>query len=102
MNAAINQLNAPDQYTAGSTLDTGQYVDHFNIDVYNQGIYWSIKQGQPRQTPGMANWGPDIFMGPGSKTISRLYLTGMRFRAAIPYASLPAGSTRAVVTLEAT
>jgi len=101
MNAAINVLTAPDTYTPASTLDTGNFVDHFNIDVYNQGIYWSIRQGHPRQSPGMAQWGPDVYMAPGSRTINRLWLVGMRFRAAIPAAQLPAGTSQAIVTLEA-
>lgn len=102
MNAAINALTAPDQYDAASTLDTGRFVNWFNIDVYNQAIYWSIKQAAPRQTPGMAQWGPDIYMGPGSRTIQRVYVAGMRFRAAIKAANLPAGAAQAVVTLEVT
>lgn len=96
----INHLTAPDQYTTGSTLDVGRFLDHFNLDVLNQAIYWSVKTAGPRQTPGMSSWQPEVFMSPGSRTINRLNSSGLRFRAATPAASLPAGSLQAVVTLE--
>ena len=101
MNAAINNLTAPDAYGPTSTLDPGNWVHHFNLDVTNQAIYWSIRQAsRPTDSPGMAAWGPDVYMLPGSRMIIRPYLVGLRFRAAIPQANLPAGSQQARVTLE--
>ena len=101
-NTAINALTAPDAYSAASTIDPGLRIDHFNIDVSNQPIYWQYKQTTfPAATPGMATWGAEVYMIPGSRSIFRGGLAGVRFRAAIPKASLPVGATQAIVTVEA-
>ena len=100
-NAALNAVTAPDNYTGASTIDGGQFIEHFNIDVANQAIYWQMKQASRiGDGPQMATWQAEVQMLPGSRTIKRAAMTGARFRAAIPAASLPAGSTQAIVTLE--
>ena len=100
MNAALNAVTAPDAYTPSSTLAPGVFLDHFNIDVANQAIYWQPFVAPANGTAGMAVWGAEVYMPPGSRSITRDYLCGARFRAAIPLASLPAGGKQAVVTLE--
>ena len=100
-NSALNAITAPDAYATTSTIDGGQFIDHFNIDVANQAIYWQMKQAsRPFDGPQMATWQAEVYMLPGSRTITRPAMTGARFRAATPAASLPAGATQAVVTLE--
>ncbi len=107
MNAAINQTVAPDQYIPGgqpgaSTIESGRFMDHANLDVVNGGIYWSVRiTDQPGGSPGLGQYGGEVYMGPGSRTISRANMSGVRFRAAIPLANLPAGQFQALVTLEA-
>ena len=101
-NAALNAVTAPDQYNPKvATLDTGQWIEHFNLDVANQPIYWQMKQAsRPGDGPQMATWQAEVYMLPGSRTIKRRAMTGAQFRAAIPAGQLPAGSSQAVVTLE--
>ena len=100
-NATRNAVTAPDDYTQQSTIDGGQFIDHFNLDVVNQSIYWQMKQAsRPGDGPQMATWQAEVYMPPGSRVIRRRALVGARFRAAIPAAQLPAGVTQAIVTLE--
>lgn len=100
-NSARNAVTAPDQYSAASTLDGGQFIKWFNLDVANQAIYWQAKQvNRIGDNPQMATWQAEVYMTPASRTINRPGLVGARFRAAIAAASLPAGSSQAVVTLE--
>lgn len=100
-NAALNNITAPDAYAQQATLDTGGWVEHINIDVANSAIYWQIKQAsRPTDTPGMATWQAEVFMPPGSKSLYRGGVTGIRFRAAVLAAQLPAGTAQAQVTVE--
>lgn len=106
MNQSINGLTAPDQYTAASTIDTGQGMRRFVLDVVNQAIYWQAKiNPNPRGTGAReiagAQWQQEVQMIPGSRVISRPGLAGVRFRAVTPLASIPAGQSQAVVTVEA-
>src|SRR5215471_12054729 len=90
----INARIAPDQYSAQSTIEDVD-ISRINIDVYNQSIYWQLKF-----PPG--NWeGTEVHMGPGSHSLSRGIVRGIRFRAATPVAQIPVGQTQAIVTLEA-
>lgn len=97
----INNLTAPDQYGVTSTLYPLPLIDHINLDVTNGGIFWSIAQTNDLATEMSGAWQPEVFMGPGSRTISRENVVGVRFRAAVAAANLPAGSTQAQVTVEA-
>lgn len=100
-NSALNAVTAPDQYATTATLDTGNWIDHFNLDVANQAIYWQMKQAsRPGENPQMASWQAEVYMTPGSRSITRPGMTGARFRAATAAASLPSGATQAIVTLE--
>lgn len=98
---ALNNLTAPDQYTAASTLDGLPVLDHVNLDVLNQPIFWSIKQTNDLTTDMSGAWQPEVFMAPGSRTITRAGVVGVRVRAAVPASSLPAGIGGAQVTVEA-
>ena len=98
---ALNNVTAPDNYTAGSTLDNLPPIDHVNLDVANGGIYWSIKQTNNLTTDLTGSWQPEVYMLPSSRTITRAGIVGIRVRAAVPAGSLPAGASQAQVTVEA-
>lgn len=106
----LNNVTAPDAYTPGTptptqpvvaTLDLLPILDHVNIDVVNAAIYWSIKQVSSSDPVLGGSWQPEVFQLPGSRTIRRLGIVGIRFRAAIPAAQIPAGGFQAQVTIEA-
>lgn len=98
---AINQQTAPDTFDTSSTLDKLPVLDHINIDVVNQGIYWQVKQAGAMDPSGLSGvWNPPVYMLPGSRTLQRAGMVGFRFYAATPAAKLPAGSSQAVVTVE--
>lgn len=100
-NAALNNITAPDQYTGAATIDTGGWVDWVNLDVVNAAIYWQVKQASRKyDTAAKSTWQAEVFMLPGSRTINRPGITGIRIRAAIALAQLPAGSHQAQVTAE--
>lgn len=91
-------LTAPDHYTAASTIE-GVMLDRINLDVLNQAIYWQLKLGFGA---GSGNWeAAEKKMTPGSRTISRPGITGIRVRAAVPAAQLPPGFPQAIVDVEA-
>jgi hypothetical protein len=98
---AINNLTAPDTYTAASTLYPLPLLDHINIDVQNAAIYWQIAETNPLTTVLSGAWNSEVFMIPGSRTLTRGSMVGVRFRAAIPTAQLPVGAIQAQVTIEA-
>lgn len=100
-NQVINALVAPDSYNNASTIRPTRKIDHISIDVVNAGIYWQLYE---YSSPNDAETGyitNEVFMAPGSKIIDRDGLCGIRFRAAIPLADLPASTFQAVVTVEA-
>lgn len=99
---AINNLTAPDSYSPASTLDNLPYPSSVNIDVANQAIFWQVKQvNSPGGLFTEGTWQEETFMLPGSRSIYRTGIRGFRFRAAVPAAQLPAGSSQASVTAEA-
>lgn len=104
MGLALNNVTAPDNYTAAATLDGLPAVSRLNIDSANQAIFWQLKQIKnpgTGQVEGMATWGDEVYMAPGSRSLFRAGIIGWRFRAAIPTAQLPAGAVQAQVTAEA-
>ena len=99
-NYALNNVTAPSNApTQASTLAIGVFVDHFNIDVSNAAIYWQL-QGVKQQSdpPQMADWSQYAYvqMIPGSRSIARQGVTGIRF-----YAVVAAATPQAIVTIEA-
>jgi len=96
---ALNALQAPDQYTPLSTIE-GVPIIRILLDVANQAIYWQLKIAVPGGSQG--NWeSAEKYMLPGSRQINRAGICGVRIRAAIPFSQLPAGSVRAIATVEA-
>lgn len=99
---ALNNVTAPDAYSTAATLDNLPYPSWVNLDVANQAIYWQLKQASgptPMYTEG--TWGTEVYMVPGSRTLLRQKMRGIRVRAATPAAQLPAGQAQAQVTVEA-
>lgn len=96
MSTAINNMVAPDAYSAAATLICPSTV-RIRLFVANQGIYWE----QGRTWPG----GQGIFWDPPEQYLPPLGYSfsdrceALRFRAAIPLKSLPPGSLQAVVTV---
>lgn len=100
MNWALNNLTAPDSYTPQATLDNLPVLDHVNLDVSNQAIYYQLKITRSL-VEALGDWDLEVFQAPASRSLYRQGITGVRFRAAIPSAQLPAGASQAQVTLEA-
>jgi hypothetical protein len=99
---ALNNITAPDTYTPAATLDNLPGPSTINIDVANQAIYWQLRLlvGTGLATEG--TWSQEIFMSPGSRSLNRSGVRGVRVRAAIPLATLQAqGAAQAQVTVEA-
>lgn len=97
----LNNITAPDAYTAAATLEQLPVLEHINLDVVNAAIYWSLKQSSNLATDVTGTWQPEVFMLPGSRTLRRAGMVGIRVRAAVPAAQLPAGASQAQVTVEA-
>lgn len=97
---ALNNITAPDAYNAGSTLDLLPILDHVNLDVVNAAIYWQLKLSDTG-LEGQGQWDTEVFMLPGSRSLYRRGIVGIRIRAATPAAQLPSGSNQAQVTVEA-
>ncbi len=100
-NVAINNITAPDNYTQQSTIDPGRKIDYLTLIVANQGIFFTLKEYTPPQEARAGYDTAEVYMPPGSRTIDRDTLCGIKVRAAIAAGSLPAGSSQAVVTVEA-
>lgn len=97
---ALNNLTAPDAYTQASTLYPLPVLDHINLDVANQAIYWSICETNALTSDLSGAWQPEVFMAPGSRTIVRPNMIGIRVRAAVRASQLPVGQPQAQVTAE--
>jgi hypothetical protein len=93
----INALTAPDSYTAASTIENAP-IQRIILDIVNQAVIVNLKLA----TSGMyGNWdSTEIYLIPQFKQMNRR-VVGIRFRAAVPAAQLPAGTLQAVVTVEA-
>lgn len=104
---AINNVTAPDAYTpsgqvGGATLNNLPVLDHINIDVTNQAIFWQLQLTDPvALLETQAAWDQEVYMTPGSRSLYRPGMCGIRIRAALTAASLPAGAFQAQVTVEA-
>ena len=91
---ALNNITTADAYTAANTLDVvaliGKYAGTLkvadiaellcvraNIDVANAAIFWQVKLG-----PTEPFSRPELFMLPGSRTLTRRQIAGLRVRSA--------------------
>lgn len=96
----LNTCTPGDSYSAACTIET-THIKRVLLDVSNQAIYWQLKRAvAPNTSAGNWEW-HETYMIPGSRVITRSGIVGIRIRAAVPAASLPAGATQAVVTVEA-
>jgi hypothetical protein len=100
-NWSLNNVTAPDAYSTAATLQNLPYPSRINLDVFNQGIYWQLQETHGTGTFTEATWGSETYMAPGSRTLLRSNVRGVRVRAAIAAANLPAGQSQAQFTLEA-
>ena len=96
---ALNAIVAPDAYTAASTIE-GVPIKRINLDVANQAIMWQLKYATGGSQAGVWD-STEVQMSPGSRPLFRPGVVGIRVRAAVPAAQLPAGTAQAVVTVEA-
>lgn len=91
---------APDTYMPGATIENIQ-IQGIILNVINQAIYWQLKV---RVTGNNGVWqeNAETYSLPGSTPISSDKadeIVGIRFRAAVPTASLPAGAVQASVSI---
>lgn len=101
MSWALNNITAPDAYSSSATLLNLNGVTRVNIDVANGGIYWQLQRSTGSGLYTEGSWDQEVFMATGSRSLFRTNITGVRIRAAVPAASLPAGTSQAQVTVEA-
>lgn len=90
-NYALNNVTTADQYTAPNTLAPLPVLDHVNIDVSNAAIYWQLQQTNDLTSDRSGSWQTEVFMSPGSRTLSRAGMVGVRVRSAAP--GVPAQAT---------
>jgi len=93
---ALNNITAPDQYTAGSQI-VGVGAVRFNLKIANQAIY--VNLGDGASGTGI-QWRGEVFYTPGFYSLDRR-ADAISIRAAIPAASIPVGQVQAQVTVEA-
>lgn len=95
----LNRITAPDAYTVAATIQ-GTQISRVIFDVANQAIFWQLMKASGGLPVG--DWeAVETYMLPGSRVITRPGIVGVRVRAALPLAQIPAGSFQAVVTVEA-
>lgn len=102
MSYTINALTAPDSYSTASTIENVP-INSIVLDVSNQGIYWQLKLSLGTGSGGVWETS-ETYMLPGSRPIQSDTpgeIVGIRVRAAIPAANLPAGANQAIVTVRA-
>lgn len=95
MSGALNNVTAPDTYTAASTLSCAATA-RVRLQINNQAIYW--KRGHQNAGGGGVFYEPEEFILPGLYSLEEL-CDVVAIRAATPLAQIPAGGTQAQVTL---
>lgn len=104
---ALNNITAPDAPDSSSTLggSPGAWlsgITRVNIDCANQAIYWQLcLSSGPSQLYTSGSWDQPVYMTPGSRTLIRAGILGVRVWAATPAANLPSSVSQAQVTVEA-
>lgn len=81
MNFALNNVTTSDGYTTANTLEGLPQSARVNIDVSNNAIYWQLKRVSARAPQG--DWEQEVFMIPGSRSLNRTGITGIRVRSAV-------------------
>lgn len=111
MSYPLNNVTTADTYTAANTIDVVALIGKFagqlreadldellcvraNIDVTNAAIFWQVKLGlEPFSRP-------EVFMPPGSRSLNRRLISGLRVRSGTP--AKPAQVTFELVRAEET
>lgn len=94
MAIVLAAVTAPDSYSPLVTIENIP-CQRYIIDVANQAIYWQLQD-----SPGVWQENAETPMFPGSRVIQEPS-SGIRIRAYVPAANLPAGQIQAVVTIRA-
>ena len=96
MSAALNNVTAPDDYSAGATLSCPGSV-RVRLQIFNQGIYW--RRGFSRPGGGGVDFNePEEFLAPGVFSLDEV-CDAIAVRAAVPAAEIPAEEKQAQVTI---
>jgi len=91
-NWALNNVTTADAYTAGNTLAGLPFPSRILLDVTNAAIYWQLQQSSsPSAMNTEGTWGNEVFMLPGSRSLFRAGVRGIRVRSAL--AGVPAQVT---------
>jgi hypothetical protein len=89
---ALNNIMSPDAYTAASTMTNLPFPSRVNIDVSGAAVYWQLQQAtSPSGLNTEGTWQQEVFMTPGSRTLFRSGVRGVRVRSAV--AGIPAQVT---------
>lgn len=92
MSWALNNITVPDQPNASSTLINLPFPSKINLDVYNAAILWQLNQvTSPSGLSTEGTWGEPVFMAPGSRSLFRPGVRGIRIWNAV--AGAPAQAT---------
>lgn len=96
MSWPLNNITTEDAFPADHTnkcLEGGP-GSRVVIDIYNAAIYYQLKC-DPKGAVGQARWMPEVFAAPGSRSIVRRGIFGVRCRSAAK--GVPAQVTMEIV-----
>lgn len=95
MSWPMNNITTEDNYPAERTSKCleGGPGSRVVIDIYNAAIYYQLKCDPKGGAGGQARWQPEVFAAPGSRSIVRRGIFGVRCRSAVK-------GTAAQVTME--
>lgn len=97
MSYVLNGIVAPDSYSPSATIED-THLKRVTLDSANQSIYYQLKLALYSSQGG--TWETiETLMLAGSKVVVRKGLVGIRIRAAVPLAQIPAEAHQAVVTI---
>lgn len=82
MSWALNNVTSENAYSEKTTLETG-LAKRASISVFNASILYQVLTEPERGMKGLAIWQPEVFLAPGSLSIGRRGLYGIRFRSAV-------------------
>lgn len=80
MSWTLNNVTTKDKYEDATTISTG-LGKRAAIDVYNNAVFVSVLT-EPRGVKGQAQWQPERFVAPGSISLARKGLFGVKVRSA--------------------
>ena len=96
---ALINVTAPDAYNAASTLDNLPVCNQVVIQLVNQAVYYQIREvaDHATLTRDLPDWSDERFLAPSVAMLSSRRFRGIRFRAAVKAANVPAGSSQAII-----